>query len=173
MAHEKERRLASGLAAALAVVSLAACERKSTTTIAPEDDEAELHAYVVEDAREATLASLDDLSRALPPMNAEAPREEAQGETAAASAPASGAQAPGEEASPTKPSSGSEPGAKAKGAPPPTGPAGVRPPRSASEAAERGDRMGRPVDGPTPATPAESPPPEPVLPTAPAETREP
>ena len=158
------------LAGTASLMTIAACARESVS-IAPEgeaaaDARAQLHASVVENAREVMQASLVDLSRALPPMVA--PAEPEGGQQLASAASGIGADAPSltiddDRAQPKA----SEPGtgeSRAKAAPAESTPAeptdefGRAPPRSAAEAAERGDAGAVPKA---------------VSPTAPAETTHP
>lgn len=144
--------------AGLSLMTIVACARPSVA-IAP-DSMDELHAAVLDDAAFALNDALDDTSRALPPMSTLAEREGAIAQQGGASTPAL------EEEGPPKgdvDGARSEDGAKAKSAPP-TGPSGVRPPLSASEAAEQNDQN---KAAPLPSSSATTP--EPVSPKAPPE----
>jgi eukaryotic-like serine/threonine-protein kinase len=166
----------------------------STDTSLAGDDAAEIpREQTLARAEAANDASLLHWSRALPPMDAPAeqdgtrPADGAAGTAGGAGAVdgtgAGAADEPGYEAPATPKDTGpADPGQKAKSAPrgapgeAPTDPRGVQPPQTAAEAAQRGDRPGRPLDGPTPSTPV-SPggekTPRPLAPTAPAETADP
>lgn len=95
---------------ALSLVTIVACAWRSAA-LAPESMD-QLHAAVVADANAATDEALDDLSRALPPMDAPAERETDVPSTSV------GTTAAALEEAPAKAPSASETGSKAKAPPP-------------------------------------------------------
>lgn len=143
------------LVGAASLMTIAACAEERRTVMAPEaaaEGAEDLHASVVANAQGVTEESLVDLSLALAPMSAPAEPES----VAARTEPAAPDLTIEEEGAMKEPEPGS-PASKAKAVPLP-GTNGQGPPRSASEAAERGDAGGVPKA---------------VSPTAPAETANP
>lgn len=120
--------------AVLPLMTIVACARPSVA-IAPESMD-ELHAAVLADANAAMSEALDDASRALPPMDANAePELGAAGERAETSEAPSAEEVPPPKATEPEPSGAS----KAKAAPPlpaPSSSATTPPPTSPKAPAE-------------------------------------
>ena len=171
-------------------IAIAACasSERSDVRLDPAEGEALTHADVVAHAERVSHDAVLDLSGVPAPMNAAPEPATAEGAPAGVVGAAPAATGDGDEmvegADPnTKPQDATGTGSKAKGAPggrqgnDPSGRPDERRlgvPRSAAEAAERGDAIG-PNEGPplAPAPPSSAVTPEAVSPTAPAETAPP